>query len=81
MNLVEWLRAKQASLGLSDRAFAREIGIPQQSWHRYTHGEINPGRKLIAAALRAFPTEEDQIARCVLVSTMVDSRSPIEVGA
>lgn len=56
MTLIEWLEAKQKSLGLSDRQFSIKLGVSNTTWSdcRKTR---SVGAKVIRGAVRAFREE------------------------
>jgi predicted transcriptional regulator len=68
LTLIEWLAAEQRRRGLSDRAFARELGIPQQTWSLYKSKGTGFGMKFLSAVVRAFPGQREEIARSVVRS-------------
>jgi hypothetical protein len=55
MELVRRLKEEQAKLGLSDRAFARRLGVSSALWATTKSGKAPVGRKLMAATVREFP--------------------------
>jgi transcriptional regulator with XRE-family HTH domain len=55
MQLIAVLVAEQKKLGLSDRAFARRLGVSQALWSNTKSGKWPVGRKLLAAVTREFP--------------------------
>jgi transcriptional regulator with XRE-family HTH domain len=55
-SLVETLKAKQEELGLDDRDFAGRLGISRPAWSMIRTGQRQPGEKVLAGVMRAFPS-------------------------
>lgn len=53
--LVVALIERQATEGVSLRAFARGLGVAPSVWSRVRRGEDRPGRAFIERALRRYP--------------------------
>jgi len=53
--IIEKLKAKQKELGISDIAFAKQIGISRPLWALVKTGKRGPGMKFIKAVMSTFP--------------------------
>ena len=58
-NLITKLRERQQFLSLSDKEFAKFLGIPGGSWRPWNTGHSRPGITLVRAVLRVFPELRD----------------------
>lgn len=63
MDLVTHLVNEQRKLGLSDRAFARKLGVSSALWATTKAGKAPVGRKLMAATAREFPLLANDIVQ------------------
>jgi hypothetical protein len=63
VNLVEKLIAEQERLKLSDRAFAKLLGVSQALWSNTKTQKWPVGRKIMAAAVREFPTLANDVLK------------------
>lgn len=63
MELIKRLTQEQEKLGLSDRAFARKLGVSSALWAMTKTGKSPVGRKLMAATMREFPILANDIVQ------------------
>lgn len=54
-DLIEAIKLHQKVNGLSDKAFARLVGIDNSTWSRIKSGERNPGGKVLRAIASNIP--------------------------
>lgn len=53
--LLEMLKAKQQDQGLTDKAFANQLGVPRSTWTHARLGTKPLGRRIALAAAEAYP--------------------------
>jgi transcriptional regulator with XRE-family HTH domain len=63
MSLLAKLIDEQRRRSLSDRAFARRLGVSQALWTNTRTGKVSPGIKVLAATAKEFPSLSDEIIR------------------
>jgi transcriptional regulator with XRE-family HTH domain len=63
MDLLGKLIEEQRRSGLSDRAFARRLGVSQALWSTTRSGKAVIGSKILAACAREFPQMGEDILR------------------
>lgn len=63
MDLVNHLVKEQEKLGLSDRAFAKRLGVSSALWAMTKAGKSPVGRKLMASTAREFPLLANEIVQ------------------
>jgi transcriptional regulator with XRE-family HTH domain len=63
MDLLGKLIEEQRTSGLSDRAFARRLGVSQALWSTTRSGKAVVGSKILAACAREFPELGPDILR------------------
>lgn len=63
MELIEKLAKKQQEMNMSDRAFAKLLGVSQPLWSGVKHGKLPLGQKIIRSTVRQFPTLSDDVLR------------------
>jgi lambda repressor-like predicted transcriptional regulator len=68
MDLVEQLVAEQMKLGLSDRGFARHLGVSSALWMTTKQRKVRPGQKIIKSAIKKFPLLANDIVRHLAAS-------------
>ena len=62
MGLIEKLKTIQRTLNMSDAAFAKKLGLADDSsWTQIRTGTRNMGRKSLRAVYSAFPELKDEI--------------------
>ena len=64
-NLVAEMVSAQKKYGLSDRAFARRLGISHSYWISLRQGKKGPGRKFVVGVMNAFPFLETEAIECL----------------
>jgi len=64
-NLVTEMVSAQKKYGLSDRAFARRLGISHSYWISLRQGKKGPGRKFVVGVMNAFPFLETEAIECL----------------
>lgn len=80
--LVARLMEIQAAEGLTGSAFAEKLGVHVSYWHLVTHGRRGVGRKLLDAALRAYPELADVYAQSLTISQDdIDDPLPVEAAS
>jgi hypothetical protein len=60
-NLIRELERQQKLMGLSDEAFARELGISRQLWSMCREGQARVGLSLLSGTLQKFPGLKDEV--------------------
>jgi transcriptional regulator with XRE-family HTH domain len=55
VSVIEEIKARQKSEGLSNELFARKIGISRQMWEFVLNGTREPGLKVWRGIVRAYP--------------------------
>jgi|GEM_PF-4859739 len=63
MSLLERLVEEQRTKGLSDRAFARRLGVSQTLWTHTRSGKVQMGMKILAAVVREFPLLGNEVIK------------------
>lgn len=58
--LLDKLLEKQSSLGLSNDALARLIGVTPGMWSMVKHGQRRPGIRFIDGVIKAFPELQNE---------------------
>ena len=61
VGLVWHLQLKQADMGLSNEAMARELGVSRNYWYRLRTSNRDPGWSLISRVLEKWPGEFDHL--------------------
>lgn len=60
--LIEALRTKEQTLGLSEVRFARQLGISRAAWRLLKAGEMQAGLEVLRAIVAAFPELWPQVS-------------------
>ena len=63
MNLLDKVIEEQRKGGLSDRSFARQLGVSQALWTNTRRGKVPLGLKVLAGIAREFPRLGNEILK------------------
>lgn len=80
MEIVNRLIAIQQSLGMSEREFAKKLGISHGLWNQTKNGKARVNDTLLRGAMQAFPDLEEDVIKYRLAQLRQSDRTVAAVG-
>lgn len=74
-DLLDWMFAKQAALGLTNQEFMQRVGLTPQLFRFFVLRERGPGLNTLRLLLRAFPEDRDAILSAVELGPLRDEEA------